>query len=498
MAEDLAEALAGLRTEWGIDFPRARAVLSRLGGGRWSTLSEVVEDAGVPRRDVEGILRHLEPWLEHDGELLRLDPFVELEVKEARLEAEGEIVDRLAGFAAGLPPSLWRLDHVPATPLTMASRALHLATSFDLTGASVLCLGDHDLTSLALGLLEPGAEVAVVDIDERVLDHIRSTARGEGLAVTTAFADLRLGLPPSLVGTADLVFTDPPYTPEGVRLFLARGLEALRRSGHERLVFCYGTGERHLVRALDVQAVVQGLGLAIEGLSPGFNRYHGAEAIGSRSSLYVCRPTTRTWARRSKPLRADPRIYTRGQAAEGSRERPPPDETIEVGEFVARTAAWAVSPTRKPAPFGPAVALDLRPDFGSSLVRVLLMAAPERAVLTAPAASLRLTGPVRRLLESVYDLTAEGTILTANRHDRPPANAPGSLFAALVLHPGAKVGNAWREALVAQAGLTKNEARARISATGVDPSLLGLRTWELPLSGLAELVAAVERSGAAT
>ena len=39
----------------------------------------------------------------------------------------------------------------------MARRALYLAGEYELDGASVLCLGDHDLTSLAVGHRGPPA-----------------------------------------------------------------------------------------------------------------------------------------------------------------------------------------------------------------------------------------------------------------------------------------------------------------------------------------------------
>src|SRR5207237_6121090 len=160
-----------------------------------------------------------------------------------------------------------------------------------------------------------------------------------------AWADLRLCLPPSLTATADLVFTDPPYTTEGMRLFLVRALEALRPTGHERIAFCFGTGERHLVKALEVQALLGDRCLALEAMLPGFNRYDGAEAIGARSDLYICRPTKGAKvgeparpARRGRPGRgrdAATRIYTRGPASE---EAPVP----ALPESVA-TAAVAVA-----------------------------------------------------------------------------------------------------------------------------------------------------------
>ncbi|HEY4410574.1 MAG TPA: bis-aminopropyl spermidine synthase family protein, partial [Acidimicrobiia bacterium] len=274
---DVEDAVARLRAEWGLDFARVRRVLA--GAGRGESLTGLVTASGLPRRDVEMVLAALP------------EPFPEMALESRSGIDEQDLTGRMEELAKGLPPSRWGLDHVPATPDTMARRAQHLAGEYELGGASVLCLGDHDLTSLAVGSLEPGAELSVVDIDEPILDHIGESAAGLGLTVTSAWADLRLALPPSLTGSADLVFTDPPYTTEGMRLFLGRALEALRPTGHERIAFCFGTGERHLVKALEVQGLLGELRLALEAMLPGFNRYTGAEAIGARSDLYICRPT---------------------------------------------------------------------------------------------------------------------------------------------------------------------------------------------------------------
>ena len=541
-ADDLEAALAGLRAEWSLDFRRVQPVLRRLACGGRATVTELIADSGLSRRNVEAVTAVLDPWLERDGDRLRLDPSTATVVTAAGRPPEepddSALAARLEAFAAGLPPSLWRLDHVPATPATMAARARYLATEYDLAGASVVCLGDHDLTSLALGLVEPGAEVAVVDVDERVLDHVVAVARAEGFPVTAAFADLRLGLPVSLAGTADLVFTDPPYSAEGVRLFLERGVEALRRHDHARVVFCYGYGDRHLVRGVEVQRVVDDLRLALEAVLPGFNRYRGAEAIGSCSNLYVCRPTTRTWDRAAAHKgRAGARIYSRGGAAANAATPVLPDPVagavtaalagaeatvvgpdgdVDVPSFAGRLATWATSPKPQPPPFGDVIAVDLHPHFGASLVRVLLLAVPARAVIVAPGRSLAAAGafrphdPLGRLLAGAYDVEVvrpaetpdAPAVVAATRHDRPAAGAGAAVLAVVVRHPGAKVGNAWREALVwwsraSGRPVTKNEARSRIAGAGVDPWILGLRTWELPLSALRAVVLAVEQDLAA-
>src|SRR5206468_1587900 len=111
------------------------------------------------------------------------------------------------------------LDHVAATPATCVARARYLAEHYALEGARVVCLGDHDLTSIALALAAPGARVSVIDVDDELLAYVDRAARSLDRRVDCHHADLRVGLPPGVRGAADLVFTDPPYTPAGVRLF---------------------------------------------------------------------------------------------------------------------------------------------------------------------------------------------------------------------------------------------------------------------------------------
>ena len=526
---DFDDPVDRLRAEWGLDFVRVRRVLAALGGAE--EVSRLVAASGLPRRDVESILAELPPDRRScivaagDGGTPRTLP------------AEAALTARMAELAAGLPPSRWRIDHVPATPDTMARRARYLASEYELVGASVLCLGDHDLTSLALGSVSPGAELAVLDIDERILDHVADAADGLGLPLTAAWADLRLALPPSLVGTADLVFTDPPYTTEGMRLFLMRGLEALRPTGHERLAFCFGTGERHLVKALEVQSLLSDLRLALEAMLPGFNHYDGAEAIGSRSDLYICRPTKGAKvgepasargrrARGSKASAGAARIYTRGPAAEEAPAHavPGPVRTaalaaagdgpvllvgdgwdspaVSLPEFFQRVAAWATAARPGPFPFNGTPVINTAPDHGGAALRTLLVSAPERAALIVPRRDLL----DAELLAAAYDISTVPTgpggdpaLIVAARHDRAPAGVAEAVLRHVLLHPGAKVVNAWRDGLIAAtrpggATMTKNEARARIAAEELPPSLRRLRIWEMPKRLLARLPAEIARS----
>src|SRR5258706_16022646 len=158
-----------------------------------------------------------------------------------------------------------------------------MARSYALDGATILLLGDHDVTSFALAQVAPGVAITVVDSDERVLGYINTVAAQHGWTIRTLFADLRIELPRSVEASCDLVFTDPPYTPEGMRLFLARGLEGLKPTSSARLLVCYGFSERHPGLGLKVQSVLHDLRLVTEAIVPHLNRYSGPERF--RGSL---------------------------------------------------------------------------------------------------------------------------------------------------------------------------------------------------------------------
>jgi len=353
----------------------------------------------------------------------------------------------------------------------------------------VLCLGDRDGTSAALALAEPRARVTALDVDDDVLAGLGEAAP----EVTTVFGDLRVGLPESLAGACDLVFTDPPYTPEGIRLFLARGLEAVAPRPGARLAFCYGHGERQPELGYRVQEVVHELRLLLEAVLPGFNAYRGAEAIGSRSALYLCRPTRRTWPALRRLGPASERIYTHGPAAQESAPDPLPDAATD-------GAGPPVAPARLLAEGADAPALVvLHPLYDALLPRVLLLArAPALRVVAGPGALARVDGPLAAAADARWTRGARevGGLTVLDLGVREPAPPLGALLALLAARPRTKLGNAWREALIALAGgaLTKNGARERIAAANPPRGVLDARALELPAHRLRALIPALERS----
>lgn len=475
----------------GMDPVRVHAALALLTEG-WRTRAELVRATAAPRRSIEALLRTVP--VERSGDRYRLPPTAGLSALLAAhpsvpadpvghlLPAHAAAVERLADLIARAPRGRRALDHVSATPETVVRRALFLGARFWLPGSRLLCVGDHDLTSLAVGLIHPHVRTTVVDIDDRVLGYIDEEARRLGLDVRTRWADLRLGLPPS-ARDHDLAITDPPYTPDGVGLFVARAVEGLRDPARGRVLLAYGAGDLTPALALKVQNALSELNLLSEAIYPDFNRYFGAEAIGSAADLYVLRPTTKTLpAAVARADRFASAIYTHGPQSVESTAGPAltPDSVADLDPDVlvgpwpgdvlsnvprVRLTTWLGKPY---AATVRRAAIALPPGLEPALVRVLLATRAERVRVFTTA---DLAEPAE-ILAPVYELTARGAHVDAVR--RAPS---GTLARTLMDRAHGKAANAWRDALTKE-GLTKREARAEVAR--VAPWAQDATVLELP------------------
>ena len=524
-----------------------------------STLADVVRRTALPRRLVEELLRAIGPDLDRRGDQLRIDARHAEAYREvfrtARLAATAvdQIGDDLVRTAGDLSETVTRildaaprpkraLDHVPATVATAVRRGLWLDGTYDLAGATMLCVGDHDLTSVVTCLVNPEARVLVVDIDEDLLAYIDRVAAEHGLRIDTSWADLRTGLPEHARQAADLVFTDPPYTPDGVRLFLGRGAEGLRDRASGRLVMAYGYGSHHPGLGYNVQRAVGDLHLVYEAILPHFNRYVGAQAVGSASDLYVLRPTTRTWRALEAAPREDINIYTHGaqsaEAADGRDDLAVREALSAAASADGITVAGAVltpgtggatrvpladvlsgrAGARIPAARDSAMVGDLSDDPGSWLYRFLLGSPTRRAVVVVPNGHPDLADQagqdaLRDDLADRWTLTfrrstpdARHAVVIANEAVGPAGPAE---VARRVLLGGAarRLANAWRDALVKAARsdgtpLGKERAREIVSAAaragGLRDALLDRPLTSLPRRTIRQVLALVVGSVDAT
>lgn len=215
------------------------------------TLWDAVGLAGRPFHLVLAIAREMERrrLLASDTGVLRLTSVGTTVCRERALQARQRyrcrscsgrgvslsrmkrLLERFEVLAAGRPDPLPEFDQAYVTPDTTLARVALMADRGDLAGKDLVVLGDDDLMGLAAALTGLPRSVVVVEIDTRLTEFMKEAAQSEGLALEVVAHDLSEPLPPAMAGSFDTFFTDPPDAQGGMRLFVARAIEALRGPG---------------------------------------------------------------------------------------------------------------------------------------------------------------------------------------------------------------------------------------------------------------------------
>ncbi|RDI33294.1 bis-aminopropyl spermidine synthase family protein [Lentzea flaviverrucosa] len=499
-----------LVAERGVHARKLREVVSLLSED-WHPLAELVRIPAVPRRTVQDLLKALGDDAESSGDRYRIAPGLVASYRSAfgvsGVRDHTDVLRQILVDIADVPPPLSSLDHVQATAETALNRAVWLDSAYDLTGRRLLCLGDHDLTSLAVAAVNPHVSITVVDLDERLLEFIDSRAAARGLDIRTLHCDMRFGLPASLLESFDLVFSDPPYSPEGMGLFAGRGIEALEDIAAGRLLLAYGYSDRTPALGLKVQQELQKLGLVFEAILPAFHRFDGAQAIGSAADLYVCRPTGR------RAVSGGTRIYTHGaQSVESS--GPSQEALSALSDLAPRPES---SPPPKPRPAGWAepvgkgaasLAVDLSADPGPWLLRTLLASSPARLACLVPnnhpaVSSEAGQKELQELVATRFRLKflrnnpdAKTTIVVADQVLTGTLSLGERAVREVLMKAHGKLRNSWREALItaSQGVLTKKQAAEIIDNAPVAQDDLELRLIDLPKHRIAALLPEISAS----
>ena len=206
-----------------------------------------------------------------------------------------ETVNLLQSIQKKRPLPKREYDQFTATIETTARRASLLSFFGDVKGKKLLFLGDDDFTSIATASLREAERIVTIDIDDKILREIHDLSDSHSFEIETAKYDVRKKLPQKLVGKFDTVFTDSPYTPEGFNLFVSRAVETLDPNNKAARVYaCYGNSDRAKERFLPIYEVFTNSGLLMRWVFDKFNRYQGAESIGSASSLFIAEVTPQT------------------------------------------------------------------------------------------------------------------------------------------------------------------------------------------------------------
>ncbi len=193
------------------------------------------------------------------------------------------------------------VDQAHCTIETSGERSLLALKHHMLVGKKILCIGDDDLVSVSLGLLlkklygdlkHSTTEIHVVDIDRRLLDYIDKLSVKYQLPITCHEVNLRACLPDGLKGQFDCFYTDPPYTLEGLTLFLSRGITGLKHKKGLPIFFSYAHNSYdngHIVLSRVCE-----MGLSVNKIMPRFNHYEGASILGNIGQMMILNTTSST------------------------------------------------------------------------------------------------------------------------------------------------------------------------------------------------------------
>ena len=199
-------------------------------------------------------------------------------------------------------------DQSKNTVETGIQRVLYFYNEGGLEGKNVIFLGDDDFTSAVLSIFyksffpdEPKLlpkSITVLDIDKRILSSITKIYEQNKLSVNCVQYDLKNPIPNELLSKFDTIITDPPYSINGVKLFLSRAISMMPT------IDKYNTGKdiflsfahRSPQRTLKLQSLLTEMGLSIMEIIPRFNIYEGSEVLGNQTQMFHLKTTLETKA----------------------------------------------------------------------------------------------------------------------------------------------------------------------------------------------------------
>ncbi len=212
-----------------------------------------------------------------------------------------EIKEELQEIFDNRPQVDVTVDQSKSSMDTSLKRAILCLKNHNLVGKKILCLGDDDLVSIALGFLlkklfdntiHHTTKITVMDIDKRIIDYISNISTKESFQIKCAAVDFRKPLANDFKNKFDCFFTDPPYTIEGMNLFLSRGIEALKDDSGLNIYFSYAHKSPDF--QLTMQKYILSMGLTVSEVIPRFNTYEGASIIGNTGQMMVLKTTNIT------------------------------------------------------------------------------------------------------------------------------------------------------------------------------------------------------------
>lgn len=223
-----------------------------------------------------------------------------LENSDIDLSGFEKEIDVLVAIYGDRPMVNVEVDQSKCTAETGIKRAILMLKTGCLIGKKIACIGDDDLISIAIvlvlkcislnGILNDIADITVFDIDKRILSYIKKVSEEYKIDIKCVQHDFCNPIENQYKNMFDCIITDPPYTLNGLNLFLSRGISVLKKES-DLCIFLSFAHKTPQVRFLMQQLFVNE-GLILSNIYSKFNAYEGAQILGGVSDLMVLTTTT--------------------------------------------------------------------------------------------------------------------------------------------------------------------------------------------------------------
>ncbi len=289
------------RTNKNLPEGQIRGLLHLLLSDRIDSFSTLLRITGLPQSTLKTFLASLKPFIK--GASMPIEFLPEFCYQAQQLAVPyawqlvsfdtGDLARKLREIRTRFPLDADRsLDQFFATEESVARKALLMHARGDLVGKRLVLLGDDDLVSIGVALLGLDVSVTVLDTDVRILERLDNISQAYGLSgIRTIKYDAREPLRPDLKARFDVAVVDPPYTLNGLKLFLIRCLELIGPSTENRVYLYYGISLKDPAKLLAIQTIFNDSGLLLFEKLASFTRYYGADSIGSSSDCYILQRT---------------------------------------------------------------------------------------------------------------------------------------------------------------------------------------------------------------
>lgn len=211
-----------------------------------------------------------------------------------------EIANEIESVFNNRPIADVTLDQSKCTVQTAINRVIIGLKNNSIVGKKILCIGDDDLISVAMNVIlnklfndnvPYNTKIYVYDKDTRILEYIKNVSQDLKLScITCKQIDLKKKIVKEYTSFFDTIFTDPPYTINGLELFLTRAVELIKKEVGLNIFLSYAHKSQDAM--YKIENIILKLGLSIFQIIPCFNEYEGAEILENKGQLIMLQTTT--------------------------------------------------------------------------------------------------------------------------------------------------------------------------------------------------------------